>query len=430
MAETTTTTTTTTKPEEMDETSERLIKTENYISKILSFIPTNLYVPPPEEEERRHYWTKPTESEKQKMKFESKKAKRLRLDPTSGAADVVEMQQKQKQLTVPSGKNSKSDKEEEVVDGDNEEEETTDNNNNNNNNNDNNSNNNNSNDSPTDDNSKTGKINKLKERLVARIANLRDQRKGAGKRLKRALKKSEKKALNNGVNNNKKNKRQKSKKNSKNGKDDTSSDETISSSDASNNIKINNKNQSKKRKKSSIPEMMSDIKFSSIEGVGKANSHIGAGEPKRKKNLQKLLKEAQKKQQRMAELKEQGGGKIPQYAWDASMARAMGDKVLDDPKLIKKSIKRREKEKAKSRAKWEKRNQSVFDANEKIMDRKRENMKKLDMVRQAKKQGKSLKLLDLKPSNQAQQKRPGFEGRRDSPLNSAKKIKSRGGSSK
>ena len=62
------------------------------------------------------------------------------------------------------------------------------------------------------------------------------------------------------------------------------------------------------------------------------------GEPKRKKNLQKLLKEAQKKQQRMAELKEQGGGKIPQYAWDASMARAMGDKVLDDPKLIKKSM--------------------------------------------------------------------------------------------
>ena len=31
MAETTTTTTTTTKPEEMDETSERLIKTENFI---------------------------------------------------------------------------------------------------------------------------------------------------------------------------------------------------------------------------------------------------------------------------------------------------------------------------------------------------------------------------------------------------------------
>ena len=51
MAETTTTTTTTTKPEEMDETSERLIKTENYISKILSFIPTNLYVPPPEDKE-------------------------------------------------------------------------------------------------------------------------------------------------------------------------------------------------------------------------------------------------------------------------------------------------------------------------------------------------------------------------------------------
>ena len=122
----------------------------------------------------------------------------------------------------------------------------------------------------------------------------------------------------------------------------------------------------------------------------------------------------------MAALKEKGSGIVPQYAWDASLERAMGNKVLDDPKLIKKSIKRREKEKAKSRAKWEKRNQSVIDSNEKIMERKRENLKKVDMVRQAKKQGKSLKLLDLKPSNQAQQKRPGFEGRRDSPLNSAR----------
>ena len=41
-----------------------------------------------------------SESEKQKMKFESKKAKRLRLDPTSGAADVVEMQQKQKEKII------------------------------------------------------------------------------------------------------------------------------------------------------------------------------------------------------------------------------------------------------------------------------------------------------------------------------------------
>ena len=99
----------------------------------------------------------------------------------------------------------------------------------------------------------------------------------------------------------------------------------------------------------------------------------------------------------------------------------MGNKVLDDPKLIKKSIKKEGKRKGQITCQvGKKRNQSVIDANEKIMDRKRENLKKVDMVRQAKKQGKSLKLLDLKPSNQAQQKRPGFEGRRDSPLNSAR----------
>lgn len=391
--------------------AQRLAETESYISKILSFIPTNLYVPPPEGEERKHYRTKPTESEKQTMKFESKRAKRLKLDPNSGVTEVEKLQKKQKQVVLPSKKRDTN----EDQDGDRDEEEDDDEG----------EDSNKLGATKTDSDSKSSKIDKLKERLKARIANLRDQRKGDGKRLQRALKRSERKSLNNDVNNNK-NKRQKNKKNSKKrdrgeNKDDRSSDDTVSAEISGDNIKISNKNKSKKRKKSNMPEIMSDIKFSSIEGVGKANSHIGAGEPKRKKNLQKLLKEAEKKQQRMAELKEQGGGKVPQYAWDASLARAMGDKVLDDPKLIKKSIKRREKEKLKSRAKWEKRNQSVLDANEKIMDRKRENLKKVDMVRQAKKQGKSLKLLDLKPSNQAQQKRPGFEGRRDSPLNSSKK---------
>ena len=396
----------------MEDMAQRMTATQSYISKILSFVPANLYVPAPEEEEQKHYWTKPTETEKQKMKFESKKAKRLRLDPTSGVMQVEKLMKQRTQVNIPvpddGGKadegsgDSEQLQADEADSGDNDKESKSD-----------------------DDKSQGGKIDKLKQRLAARIANLRDQRKGAGKRLRRALKKSESNSLKNRVNNKKGSKSKKS--NKRKTRDDSSSDQ-VNNSDTSStetaasstNVKIKNKSQSAKRRKSSIPQMMSDIKFSSIEGIGKASKHIGAGEPKRKKNLEKLLKEAEKKQRRMAALKEKGSGVVPQYAWDASLERAMGNKVLDDPKLIKKSIKRREKEKAKSRAKWEKRNQSVIDANEKILDRKRENLKKVDMVRQAKKQGKSLKLLDLKPSNQAQQKRPGFEGRRDSPLNSAR----------
>ena len=47
----------------------------------------------------------------------------------------------------------------------------------------------------------------------------------------------------------------------------------------------------------------------------------------------------------MAALKEKRKWVVPQYAWDASLERAMGNKVLDDPKLIKKSIKKGGKKK-------------------------------------------------------------------------------------
>ena len=85
----------------MEDMAQRMTATQSYISKILSFVPANLYVPAPEEEEQKHYWTKPTETEKQKMKFESKKAKRLRLDPTSGVMQVEKLMKQRTQVNIP-----------------------------------------------------------------------------------------------------------------------------------------------------------------------------------------------------------------------------------------------------------------------------------------------------------------------------------------
>ena len=41
------------------------------------------------------------------------------------------------------------------------------------------------------------------------------------------------------------------------------------------------------------------------------------------------------------------------FAWEAALSRASGEKVLDDPKLLQKSIKREARAKKKSREKWE-----------------------------------------------------------------------------
>lgn len=41
-----------------------------------------------------------------------------------------------------------------------------------------------------------------------------------------------------------------------------------------------------------------------------------------------------------------------QLAWQAALSRARGEKVLDDPKLLRRSIKRDKSKKAASAKKW------------------------------------------------------------------------------
>jgi isoaspartyl peptidase/L-asparaginase-like protein (Ntn-hydrolase superfamily) len=46
---------------------------------------------------------------------------------------------------------------------------------------------------------------------------------------------------------------------------------------------------------------------------------------------------------------------LRQDAWRNALARAQGEKVLDDPKLLRKSIKKEEKQKVKSAKAWQER---------------------------------------------------------------------------
>ena len=439
--------------EEDDEWEARLrtniLETESKINRILGFIPPHLYVAP---EESKHHWTKPSAEEKKQMKLEAKKGKRLRLDPTSGVNNVAGLQQLKNQPNIPkqaepteadpstaeptevepstggpkkkklrkaeskkakaakakSKKAEDTPKKEEAVPVK--------------------AASSSSEDSRGKGKKKSGKggsgsssggknVESLREKLHAKLDVLRNARKGPGLRgpLKRALGKA-------------KQPREKREKPTKKRKLDSS--ESLSQ---------NSERRHKEAKKvdGASPSSTSGgnvgIKFSTIEGIG--NSYSGPLEvlkKKKKKPLQHLLQDAEKRQQRIADLK--SAGKVSKESWNAAMDRSVGKKVYDDPKLIMKKMKRKEKDKTKSAKKWSERAESVKKMNDQVYEKKQENLKKVDMVRAAKREGKNLKLLDMKPSVQkAKEKekagaveakkssRPGFEGSKKTFLNSPTK---------
>lgn len=49
--------------------------------------------------------------------------------------------------------------------------------------------------------------------------------------------------------------------------------------------------------------------------------------------------------------------KVTHEAWKSAMMRASGEKVLDDPKLLRKSLKKEQKRKEKSAKGWQERTQ-------------------------------------------------------------------------
>lgn len=72
------------------------------------------------------------------------------------------------------------------------------------------------------------------------------------------------------------------------------------------------------------------------------------------RGIKNLLKKAERNQQRMDELKktEEGKAVVEAKQWNSAIKQAAGELVMDDPKLLRNKLKKKEKQKAKSSKEW------------------------------------------------------------------------------
>lgn len=72
------------------------------------------------------------------------------------------------------------------------------------------------------------------------------------------------------------------------------------------------------------------------------------------RGIKNLLKKAERNQQRMDELKktEEGKAVVEAKQWNSAIKQAAGELVMDDPKLLRNKLKKKEKAKAKSTKEW------------------------------------------------------------------------------
>ncbi|EFJ45299.1 hypothetical protein VOLCADRAFT_121188 [Volvox carteri f. nagariensis] len=146
-----------------------------------------------------------------------------------------------------------------------------------------------------------------------------------------------------------------------------------------------------------------DFKFPRIEleDGGRHGKPPGA----RKLSKQALLKQVEAKKAELEALggTEEGKAKVQQSAWKAALARAGGEKVLDDPKLLRRSLKRESKRKEKHSKAWQERVASQQDAQAARQAKRKENLAARRQTKVDNKKAKREKKL----------LRPGFEGRKE-----------------
>lgn len=95
--------------------------------------------------------------------------------------------------------------------------------------------------------------------------------------------------------------------------------------------------------------------------------------------------------------------------WGNAASRAYGDRPRDDTSLLKKALKRKEKQKGKSEREWKEREQGVIKAREAGQQKRERNLQKRREEKGGK--GKGGKKKGGKGGGVKQKGRPGFEGR-------------------
>jgi len=127
---------------------------------------------------------------------------------------------------------------------------------------------------------------------------------------------------------------------------------------------------------------------------------------KNKLSKQEILEKVEKDRERVLSKEEE-----KKRAWKAALARAHGEKVLDDPKLLKKSIKKDEKIREKKSQAWAERTEKVKEKQNQRQQKRRDNIQaRIDSKKASKKERREKKLL-----------RAGFEGRKKEFIGAKKK---------
>lgn len=121
--------------------------------------------------------------------------------------------------------------------------------------------------------------------------------------------------------------------------------------------------------------------------------------PKNEKDPKKILQQLQQKKEKLKKL-EQSGEKDKaeeikeKEAWKSVLAKASGEKVKDDPELLKRTVKRQEQQKKRSAKKWESRIESVQKSKQERQEKRQDNImkrkkdKKMNKLKKAAKKGR------------------------------------------
>lgn len=182
-------------------------------------------------------------------------------------------------------------------------------------------------------------------------------------------------------------------------------------------------------KSTSREEDLAGVDFGGIAGLSKKATYLDnkslAKSGGKKKSLDRLLADAEKKRDRLQELKagtEEDKEKAMRIQWGDTLKEATGERVRDDPALIRKAMKRKAKKKAKSAKAWEARTEQLKDAKDQKQKIRSHNLEKRKLGGKDT-EGKKEKRPRLGPyagAGAGGKSRAGFEGKRQAFINEAK----------
>lgn len=182
----------------------------------------------------------------------------------------------------------------------------------------------------------------------------------------------------------------------------------------------------KRNKKAKAAGMGSNLQldFGAFDYADGGAQALAKGGGPRKDSKRALLRKLEKEQERAQKLKgtAAGAAEAQKKAWSSAEARASGVKVLDDAKLLRKSLKREEKAKARSARDWDARKGDQKKEQAARQEKRTANLQARIDSKKNKKAGIKIKKPIVKkkggaPSPSGKAPRPGFEGKKRGFLN-------------